>query len=744
MANVNSSKKKGNAKGAKKKQQTPSNKPVNPPAESKKSAGKKKSAGSPAKATKPGNQVKKKSVSKKSRGSTAATKSKSRLAGPTEDIRQRMSELASKLRYHQHKYYVENKPEISDKKFDEMLRELQSLEFEYPLFKEPDSPTDLIGSDLEAGFEKFEHTVPILSLSNTYSTEEALTWASRTIKSEEKINLQWKVDGATLVLYYQKGKLIRAVTRGTGQLGDVVTANARTIRSIPGSLKEPVDLVARGEVYMTFAEFEKFNEEAEGIYANPRNLAAGSLKHKKSRETARRPLRWVAFDLHLQSNPEKFQSDSELLAYASFLGLPVFKDNQLVTFKNAEALETAIEGFERKREQVPFPVDGLVLKLDDRFRRLDLGFTAAVPRWATSLKFEPDLAQTEVEEIEVFVGRTGRITPRARLKPVKLAGTTVTYATLHNADFIERLGVRVGSTVKVSKRGEIIPAVEEVVDPGPGKPFVFPSSCPSCDSKLERPDDMVDWLCLNPSCPEKEINSLIFFCQRKQMDIAGLGEKTIRLLYEKGFLRKIEDIYHLQEKSDQLGELEGLGKKSVQIILEGIENSRKKPFRTVMASLGMKEIGPFITDVLIQNGFSSLDSWLKLVDGKKAHETLDDMDGIGPDTATVIIEQLTKDENRRRLKELSAAGLQMQEEQKQSNLEQTMEGQIWCVTGSFANFRPRDLAMDEIRNRGGRITGSVSNKTTHLLAGAEAGSKLEKAQKLGVEVINEEQFMQML
>ncbi len=655
-----------------------------------------------------------------------------------------MQKLASDLRYHQHRYYVENKPEISDKKFDEMLRELQALEQDYPLFKETNSPTELVGSDLESGFEKFEHTVPILSLSNTYSTDEALAWATKTVRAAEKINLQWKVDGATLVLYYEKGNLIRAVTRGTGQLGDIVTNNARTIRSIPGTLKEPVDLVARGEVYMTFAEFDKFNEESEGIYANPRNLAAGSLKHKKSRETARRPLRWVAFDLHLQSDPEKFQSDSELLAYASKLGLPIFDDNELVTFNSEKDLSRAIGKFENKREKVAFPVDGLVLKLDNRFRRLDLGFTAAVPRWATSLKFEPDLAQTRVEEIEVFVGRTGRITPRAKLEPVQLAGTTVTYATLHNADFIERLGVRVGSTVKVSKRGEIIPAVEEVVDPGKGKPFIFPSRCPSCDSKLQRPGDMVDWLCTNPSCPEKEINSLIFFCQRKQMDIAGLGEKTIRLLYEKGFLRNVEDIYKLKENSEELGNLEGLGNKSVQIILDGVDKSRQKPFRTVMASLGMKEIGPFITDVLLQNGFDSLDAWLSLADSDTAHETLDDMDGIGPDTATVIIEQLRAPENRNRLAALAEAGLQMQEVREESNLEQSMSGQTWCVTGSFAHFRPRDLAMDEIRKRGGRTTGSVSTKTTHLLAGEEAGSKLDKARKLGIEIVTEDQFRKML
>ncbi|MCB1304510.1 MAG: NAD-dependent DNA ligase LigA, partial [Leptospiraceae bacterium] len=624
-----------------------------------------------------------------------------------------MEELAATLRYHQHKYYIENKPEISDRKFDALLEELSELEAKYPQWKVADSPTGLVGSDLESGFEKFEHTVPVLSLGNTYSTDEAVAWAEKTARSGEKVQIQWKVDGATLVLYYTKGQLTRAVTRGSGQIGDVVTNNAKTIRSIPHQLKEKVDLVARGEVYMTFADFEKFNEESDNIYANPRNLSAGSLKHKKSRDTARRPLRWVAFDVHLSSNPDKFQSDTDLLSYVNQLGLPVFEANKIIVFRSGSDLRKAISSFEEKREEVAFPVDGLVLKLDDRFRRLDLGFTAASPRWATALKFEPDLAETTVEEIEVFVGRTGRITPRARLQPVQLAGTTVTFATLHNADFIEKLGVRVGSLVRVSKRGEIIPAVEEVIDPGKGAPFKFPDRCPSCSTPLVREDEMVDWLCPNTQCPEKEISALVFFCQRKQMDMAGLGEKTIRLLYEQKLLKKIEDIYSLPQKKEALEALEGLGAKSVQIILDGIEKSKSKPFRTVMASLGMREIGPFITDVLLQNGFNSLDQWLTLANREDAHTVLDDMEGIGPDTATTILEQLKDPENLRRLNALKNAGLQMEEKREASNVAQTMEGQIWCVTGSFANFRPRDLAMDEIRKRGGRTTGSVSSKTTH-------------------------------
>ncbi|HQI19639.1 MAG TPA: NAD-dependent DNA ligase LigA, partial [Leptospiraceae bacterium] len=619
----------------------------------------------------------------------------------------RMRKLEAEIRRHQNLYYVQHKPLISDRQFDRLLEELSSLEKENPGLASPDSPTRLVGSDLDNSFPKFKHTIPVLSLANTYSTEEAVAWAEKTCEKKETILIEWKVDGATLVLYYEKGKLERAVTRGTGQVGDVVTENARTIRSIPDRLSEEIDLTVRGEAYMNFDEFDAFNEQQGNIYANPRNLVSGSLKHKKSRETALRPIRWVAFEAYFAKD-EKLKTDSSQLDRLSQLGLPVFESHTV----SSSGLAAKIELLSKKVKKLNFPVDGLVLKVDDLNLRRDLGYTSASPRWATALKFEPELAQTTVEEIEVFTGRTGRVTPRARLVPVKLAGTTVTYATLHNADYIEKLGVRVGSTVKISKRGEIIPAVEEVVDQGKGPPFSFPKKCPSCGSKLVRGEEAADWLCPNEECDEKLMNAIVFFCQRKQMDIAGLGERNVEILFRKGFVKTIPDLYRLGERKEELEAMEGFGSKSVQIILEGIEASKKQEYRRVLYSLGLREIGPSVTDILLDHGLHSIDDLINAARAKGAVEALQEIHGIGPSTAEAIVEQLNDKRVLAMIDSLRQAGLQFSQKIEKSNLQQIFEGQTWCVTGSFENFKPRDLAMAEVKKRGGKVVSGVSKKTS--------------------------------
>ncbi|HMW59709.1 MAG: NAD-dependent DNA ligase LigA [Leptospirales bacterium] len=651
----------------------------------------------------------------------------------------RMRKLEAEIRRHQNLYYVQHKPLISDRQFDRLLEELSSLEKENPGLASPDSPTRLVGSDLDNSFPKFKHTIPVLSLANTYSTEEAVAWAEKTCEKKETILIEWKVDGATLVLYYEKGKLERAVTRGTGQVGDVVTENARTIRSIPDRLSEAIDLTVRGEAYMNFDEFDAFNEQQGNIYANPRNLVSGSLKHKKSRETALRPIRWVAFEAYFAKD-EKLKTDSSQLDRLSQLGLPVFESHTV----SSSGLAAKIELLSKKVKKLNFPVDGLVLKVDDLNLRRDLGYTSASPRWATALKFEPELAQTTVEEIEVFTGRTGRVTPRARLVPVKLAGTTVTYATLHNADYIEKLGVRVGSTVKISKRGEIIPAVEEVVDQGKGPPFSFPKKCPSCGSKLVRGEEAADWLCPNEECDEKLMNAIVFFCQRKQMDIAGLGERNVEILFRKGFVKTIPDLYRLGERKEELEAMEGFGSKSVQIILEGIEASKKQEYRRVLYSLGLREIGPSVTDILLDHGLHSIDDLINAARAKGAVEALQEIHGIGPSTAEAIVEQLNDKRVLAMIDSLRQAGLQFSQKIEKSNLQQIFEGQTWCVTGSFENFKPRDLAMAEVKKRGGKVVSGVSKKTSHLLAGEGAGSKLEQAEKFGTTIVSEEEFLRLI
>ena len=657
-------------------------------------------------------------------------------------VQTRMLALAAELREHNRLYYVEHAPAITDRQYDRLFAELLELEATHPALVDRDSPTRYVGSDLDTHFHKFRHTVPVLSLSNTYSAAETLEWSARLIETEGPLEfmVEWKVDGATLVLYYEKGRLIRAVTRGSGQIGDDVTANALTIRSIPHVLTTPVTAVVRGEVYMTFDDFERFNESEGFSYANPRNLSSGTLKHKKSRVVATRPLRWTAFEATFsESQPG---TDSASLLRARELGLPVHPDNIVVA---GDRLADTIALFTAVRHQTPLPVDGLVIKVNNLALRDELGSTATTPRWATALKFEPESGETTVRNIEVFTGRTGRVTPRAALEPVKLAGTTVSYATLHNADYIQRLDVRIGSRVRVSKRGEIIPAVEEVVERGDGPTFVFPTNCPSCGTQLLREDGAVDWVCPNPQCTEKLISALVFFCGRKQMDVNGLGERVVRQLFELGFIRHPEDIYRLAERRAALEELEGFGTKSVQVLLDGIEKSKLREFRSVLPSLGLRDIGPNVTDLLLAEGYRTIEAIVSLAQSENANDVLEAIDGIGPRTAALIQTQISDPHVLSRIAALQAAGLQFATAAADDGpLDRTFEGQIWCVTGTFERFRPRDIAMDEIRRRGGKVATGVSSRTTHLLAGEGAGSKLGKAQKLGVEVVTEADFLKRL
>ncbi len=673
-------------------------------------------------------------------------------SGKRKNPEERIRFLTSEIRKHQDLYYKKNQPVISDESFDQMFRELQELEAEYPLLALPDSPTRKPGSDLTApedgNFRKFTHTVPVLSLANTYSTEEAYSWALKLTENygSTRFGLQWKVDGATLVLYYEKGILIRAVTRGSGQTGDDITENAKTIRSIPHRLKTEATLTARGEAYMTFSDFESFNEQYGNAFANPRNLTSGSLKQKNPAETALRPLRWVAFDITVKDR--KFSSDSDILRFASECGLPVFEDNAVT---DTDHLKSLISEYEDRRDAVPFPVDGLVIKADSLQLRDEAGFTAHSPRWATALKFTPESAVTEVKDIQVFTGRTGRVTPRAALKPVKIAGTTVSYATLHNFDFIDNLGVRPGSKVRITKRGEIIPAVEEVLDPGPGPDWVFPKECPACGTPLIRDEDAKDFICPSSDCSEKLKESIIFFAARKQMDIAGLGDKVVRILFDKGFIKYIEDLYTLKDHRDELTELEGFGEKSISQLLAAIEKSRSVPFRKLLYSLGLKEIGPSVSSLLIQAGYSSFEALKKLAEDPDAEAKLTSSDGIGPRTAAAVISQFKDPVILRRIESLTAAGLASGEKEEDSptaalpeEKRNSLKDTVWVITGSFENFRPRDLAANEITARGGKTAASVSSKTTHLLCGENSGSKEEKARQLGVRIVTEAEFMKML
>lgn len=661
------------------------------------------------------------------------------LAPPIEKAEKEIRSLEKEIRHHQYLYYVKNEPKISDFEFDKMFRRLQDLEKAYPEIMDPASPTLSVGSDLEKDFVKFTHKLPVLSLENTYSETEILDWIRKT-DPEGLYSVEWKIDGASIMLYYEEGLLVNGVTRGTGGIGDDVTDNIRTIRSIPLRLEEKVSVYLRGEVYMTYSEFEEFNEMSEGRYANPRNLTSGSLKQKSSLDVAKRPLRIFTYDAFFPDPKQKFKTHAEIMNRVEALKFPVPPDSKLVSGSEVAA---TIQAFKKKKEKLGFPTDGLVIKLNDLAQRQSLGYTSHSPRWARAFKFDALMKESKIVGIDYAVGRTGKITPRARIEPINLAGTTVTYATLHNQDYIDELGIGIGAVVRISKRGEIIPAVEEVVVPGK-KVFKIPQVCPSCGTKTEKREDSVDRFCPNPDCPDRVKNGIIFFCSRKQMDIEGLGEKQIEFLYDNEYIGNIADLYELEKHKENLLEEEGYGEKSVGIILKGIEESKKKDFRFVLSSLGLREIGPKVAELLIEHGYESMDSILDAVKGEGKSETLMEIPGIGPSTVEAIVENFSDKRILKLLERLKKAGLKMKADPVAKSEKRPFADQTWCVTGSFEHFQPREKATDLIVYYGGKKVGSISSKTTHLLAGPGAGSKLDKAKELGVQIVSEDEFLDLL
>lgn len=656
-----------------------------------------------------------------------------------EDPKNRIIELRKEINRHNDLYYKDNAPVISDKDFDLLVKELQKLEKEFPEFSDVSSPTAQVGSDLSPQFSKFKHKVPVLSLENTYNEVELSEWIEKT-GSEEEYSLEWKIDGASILLYYENGKLVNCVTRGTGGIGDIITENVKTIATIPQTLSEPLNLSVRGEIFMTFSDFEEFNEEYGGKFANPRNLAAGSIKQKDPLEVAKRPLRIYVYDVYFFSSRKGINSHKDILSLLKKEKFPLAPDTTILV---GNELVKEIESFRKKKDKMPFPVDGLVIKLNSLNLRENLGETSHSPRWARAFKFDALLKETTIEEIDFAIGRTGKVTPRAKVAPISLAGTTVTYATLHNQDYINQLGAGIGAKVLISKRGEIIPAVEKVTFP-PKTVFVLPKECPSCNTKLAKVDDSVDFFCTNRHCPERKLNQLIFFCSKKQMNIEGLGERQIQIFFEKGWVKDIPDLYTLEKYRSDILALDGFGEKSVKIIFDAIQKSKEKDFRFTLPSIGLNEVGPKVTEILIENGYDSWDKLLTLSKSKTASEDLSAIHGIGPRTVDALLGHLKDKETLKLVSTLVKLGLKFQADETEKSDIQPFVGQSWCVTGSFENFQPRDLAMDLITKHGGKKVTGVSSKTTHLLYGPGAGSKLEKAKELGVTLVSESEFLDLL
>jgi len=702
------------------------------------------------------------------------------------DVSKRAQELRDLLLTYQKAYYVDGRPLVSDLEYDRLFDELASIEKEYPALKTPDSPTQRVGSDLTGDFPEVEHTIPVLSLDKAYSDSEILNWISKTIKNTgENLSfvLEEKIDGFSVVLYYEKGVLARAVTRGNGFVGNDVTANAKTIQTIPLRLTEPIDIAVRGEIYLSKAVFEKINATLEEPYANPRNLAAGTIRRNKSSETAQVPLSIFVYEGFWQSNENingningditrNITDHIQILSRLKALGFTVnphlayfCKTKEEAALRLSQAnlegqalsfddIPQAIKNATERRASLSYEIDGLVVKVNELATRQELGYTGHHPRWAIAYKFEAPQAQTIVLGIDVQVGRTGRVTPMARIKETPLSGSTIKNITLHNQDYINELELAVGDTVAISKRGDVIPAVENVLEKNESgnTTWKVPLVCPECGSVLVKRG--AHHFCPNHECPAQIKGRLSFFCAKEQMDIEGLGPKTVEFLFDNGFVKRLEDFYTFNY--DTLLSYEGFGSegKKVSIIKRGLEDSKKLPFRRVLVALGVPEFGKKAAELVIKAGYDNIDKIFALSNNED-FEALANIKGLGSVMAKLIVDGFKNQDLRKTIESLRALGLQMDEKLETgilgengevlgTALSQIFEGQSWCVTGTFEHFSPRSKAMDEIKKRGGTEVSAISSKTTCLLAGQGAGSKLAKAKALGVRIITEETFLELL
>ncbi|HBL70401.1 MAG TPA: DNA ligase (NAD(+)) LigA [Alistipes sp.] len=658
-------------------------------------------------------------------------------------IRERIEELRRLLDYHNHKYYVENAPEISDFEFDTLMHELQRLEAEHPEYADPNSPSVRVGSDLCAEFRTVRHRYAMLSLGNTYSLEELHEFLDRIEREAGPTDYvcELKFDGTAISLTYEGGQLVQALTRGDGVEGDDVTANVRTIRSVPLRLRGegwPALFEIRGEILMPYASFDRLNAEREAngepLFANPRNAAAGTLKQQASAVVARRGLDCTLYQLAGDNLP--FTTHWESLAKAREWGFKV-SEHMRICHDTAQ-IDEFIAYWDEARRQLPFPTDGVVIKVNDFAVRRQLGFTAKAPKWAVAYKFKAEQALTRLESISFQVGRTGAVTPVANLEPVLLAGTTVRRATLHNAEQMALLDIRPGDMVYVEKGGEIIPkitGVELAQRPADSLPFRYIDRCPECGTPLVRYEGEAKHYCPNQSgCRPQIIGRMLHFIRRKAMDIEGLGEETVELLYDNGLVHDISDLYDL--RAEQLAPLPRLGEKSADNIIRSIRRSTEVPFRRVLFGLGIRFVGETTAKYLAEH-FRSLDAVMAA-----SREELVEADEVGEKIADAIREYFADAENLRIIGRLRQAGLQFEEAARELASE-ALAGRNFVVSGRFT--RSRDEMKELIELHGGRNLAAVSGNVDYLVAGEKMGpAKLKKAEKLGIRILSEEEFLRMV
>ncbi|MBS5864557.1 MAG: NAD-dependent DNA ligase LigA [Clostridium sp.] len=655
--------------------------------------------------------------------------------------------LRKQLEIWANKYYDEDKPEVSDYEYDMTMNRLKALEKEFPDLVTKDSLTQKVGGHVKEGFEKVEHEVPLQSLQDIFSFEELDEFKERVYKAAKengykeddvKFVVETKIDGLSAALEYKNGKFVRGATRGNGLVGEDVTENLKTIKNIPKELPEPINIIVRGEVFIGKKEFEKMNEERElneeKTFANARNAAAGSLRQLDTKITKKRPLDIYIFNVQKIEGKE-FNSHFEELNYLKKLG---FNVNPVLNPCNniPEAID-AINKIGEEREELTFGIDGAVIKVDDLKLREKMGTTSKVPRWAIAYKYPPEKKETKLKDIICQVGRTGAITPMAILEPVKVAGSTISKTTLHNEDFIKEKDIRVGDTIVVQKAGDVIPEILEVKKEkrdGTEQVFEMPKVCPVCGAPVVREDGEAVSRCIGIECPAKLVRNIIHFVSRECMNIDGLGDKIIEQLINRNLISNIADIYFL--KFEDIATLKKNGQKFTQNLIEAINNSKNNDLYRLIAALGIRHIGTKVAKTLAKK-YKTMDSLINA-----SLESLAMTDDIGEISANSIYEFFRQDQTIDLINRLKEANVNM-EALDTEDIDNRFEGKTFVLTGTLERFTRKE-ASDLIEKHGGKTSGSVSKKTDYVLAGEDAGSKLTKAQNLGVEIITEEQFEEMM
>lgn len=659
--------------------------------------------------------------------------------------KERIDDLRKQVEYHAKKYYDEDKPEISDFEYDMLMVELRNLEKEFPEFQSENSLTQKVGGHVKEGFQKVTHEIPLQSLQDVFSIEDVKEYIMKIDQKAEENNInnvtyvvETKIDGLSAALEYKNGKFVRGATRGNGLVGEDVTQNLKTIKTIPMELKDKIDITVRGEVFIAKDDFEKMNQEREEneeeLFANARNAAAGSLRQLDSKVTEKRPLDIYIFNVQKIKGKE-FNSHYEELEYLDKLGFNV--NPVRIYCKNIKEIEKAIQQIGEEREKLTFGIDGAVVKVDDLKLREILGTTAKTPRWAVAYKYPPEKKETKLREIICQVGRTGVITPMAILEPVKVAGSTISKTTLHNEDFIKEKELKIGDTVVIQKAGDVIPEIVEVKKEkrtGKETEFEMPKVCPVCGAQAVREEGEAAVRCTGIECPAKLFRNLVHFVSREAMNIDGLGENIIQQFLDKGLIENIADIYTLQ--FEDIASLKKNGKKFAQNLVDSINKSKENDLYRLITALGIRHVGTKASKLLARK-YKNIDNLINA-----EFEDLSMINDIGPVVANSIREFFEQEQTKDLIEKLKKAGVNMVA-QEEENIDNRFEGKTFVLTGTLKNYT-RGQVSNLIEKYGGKTSSTVSKKTDYVLAGEEAGSKLTKAQNLGIRILSEEEFQEMI